>query len=123
MVFTLIVAFALAIVAAIFALQNPTLVTANFFGYLVDGSLALFVIIGLGVGFLIGVLVMAPGRIKSSIANSRHRRKIVELEANLEARKSAVESRQAQEPVAPVSQPVAPVPPVENSDTDPLNHS
>lgn len=123
MVFTLIVAFTLAIVAAIFALQNPTLVTANFFGYMVDGSLALFVIIGLGVGFLIGLLVMAPGRIKSGIANSRHRRKIVELEANLEARKSAVESRQAQEPVAPASQPVAPVPPVEKSDTDPLNHS
>lgn len=123
MVFTLIVAFALAIVAAIFALQNPTLVTANFFGYLVDGSLALFVLIGIGVGFLIGVLVMAPGRIKSSIANSRHRRKIVELEANLEARKSAVESRQAQEPAAPAPKPVTPVPSAEKSDTDPLNHS
>ncbi|MFZ5857521.1 MAG: lipopolysaccharide assembly protein LapA domain-containing protein [Chloroflexota bacterium] len=123
MVLTLIFAVALSIVATIFALQNPTVVTANFFGYQVDGSLALFVLLGLGVGLLIGVLVMTPGRIKSGLANSRHRRKIVELEANLEARKSAVESRQAQEPIAPASQPVAPVPPAEKSDTDPLNHS
>lgn len=121
MVFTLIIAFALAIAAAIFALQNPTIVTANFFGYLVEGSLALFVLIGLGVGFLIGVLVMAPGRIKSSIANSRHRRKIAELEANLEARKSAVESRPAQESAVP--KPPTPTPASKTSDTDPLNHS
>lgn len=123
MVFTLIIAFALAIVAAIFALQNPTMVTANFFGYMVDGSLALFVLIGLAVGFLIGVLVMAPGRIKSGIANSRHRRKIVELEANLEARKSAVENMPAKEPAAPAPKPVTPIPSTNKSDTDPLNHS
>ena len=109
MVLTLIFAFALAIVAAIFALQNPTMVTANFFGYLVDGSLALFVIIGLGVGLLIGILVMTPGRIKSSLANTRHRKKIVELEANLEARKSAVENIQKREsPVSPPAPKPAP---------------
>jgi uncharacterized membrane protein YciS (DUF1049 family) len=84
MIITLIFAFALAIVAAIFALQNPVMVEANFFGYLVQGSLALFVLIGLGVGLLIGVLVMTPGRIKSSLANNRHRRKIVELESSIQ---------------------------------------
>ncbi len=83
MVLTLIFAFALAIAAAIFALQNPTMVTANFFGYLVEGSLALFVLIGLGVGLLIGILVMTPGRIKSGLANTRHRKKIVELESSI----------------------------------------
>ena len=109
MVLTLIFAFALAIVAAIFALQNPTMVTANFFGYEVDGSLALFVLLGLGVVLLIGVLVMTPGRIKSGLANTRHRKKIVELEANLEARKSAVENIQKRElPVSPPAPKPAP---------------
>src|SRR3990172_2255251 len=83
MVLTLIFAVALAIVAAIFALQNPVMVVANFFGYKVEGSLALFVLIGLGLGLLIGILVMTPGRIKTALANSRPRRKIVEREPSI----------------------------------------
>lgn len=88
MVFTLIFAFALAILAAIFALQNPVMVEANFFGYEVEGSLALFVLIGLGVGLLIGILVMTPGRIRSGLANSRHLRRIVDLESTIQQIKS-----------------------------------
>jgi uncharacterized integral membrane protein len=89
MVLTLLFAFLLAIAAAIFALQNPTLVAANFFGYKVEGSLALFVLIGLAVGFLIGLLVMTPGRIKSSLSNARYRKRIAELEAGLEQKAKA----------------------------------
>ncbi len=105
MVLTLIIAFALAIVAAIFALQNPVMVVANFFGYKVESSLALFVLIGLGVGLLIGILVMTPGRIKSGLANSRHLRKIADLE-------SAIQQ------VKPVL-PVASVPPSEQNTAAP----
>jgi uncharacterized membrane protein YciS (DUF1049 family) len=105
MVLTLIFAFALSIVAAIFALQNPALVTANFFGYKVEGSLALFVLIGLGVGLLSGILVMTPGRIKTGLANSRHRRKIVELESNLEQNKAKAAPVEKKEPPAPISMP------------------
>ena len=106
MVLTLIFAFALAIMAAIFALQNPLLVEANFFGYLVEGSLALFVLIGLGVGFLIGILVMTPGRIKSSLANSRHRRRITELESNIQQYTPAPYTPPVeQKPPAPISTP------------------
>jgi uncharacterized membrane protein YciS (DUF1049 family) len=88
-VITFIFAFALAFVAAFFALQNPALVTGNFFGLALQTSLAVFVLAGLAVGFLIGVLVMLPGRIKSGIANSRHRKKIAELEGKASPRKSA----------------------------------
>jgi len=101
MVITLIFALALAILAAIFALQNPTLITANFFGYEVESSLALFVLIGLGVGLLIGVLVMTPGRIKSSLANSRHRKNIGELESSLEQHKAKAVIVEKKEPPAP----------------------
>ena len=99
-VITFIFAFALAFVAAFFALQNPTVVTANFFGMAVQGSLAIFVLAGLVVGFLIGVLIMLPGRIKSGLANSRHRKKIAELEAGAGSRKSvAPEKVEARKPV------------------------
>ena len=88
-VVTFIFAFALAFGAAFFALQNPTLVTGNFFGLALQTSLAVFVLAGLAVGFLIGVLVMLPGRIKSGIANSRHRKTIAELEGKASPRKVA----------------------------------
>jgi putative membrane protein len=84
MVFSLILALAIAILAVFFALENTMMVTVSFFGYGVDGSLALFILIAVGVGVLIGVLIMIPGRIKSSLSNARHRKKISTLEASLE---------------------------------------
>jgi uncharacterized integral membrane protein len=110
MVLTLIFAFVLAIAAAVFALQNPVMVEANFFGYAVQGSLALFVLIGLGMGLLIGILVMTPGRIKSSLANSRHRRKIVELESSIQKIQSApyIAPEVQRPPVPEVNQSSAP---------------
>ena len=92
-VVTFIFAFALAFAAAFFALQNPALVMGNFFGLAIQASLAVFVLAGLAVGFLIGVLVMLPGRIKSGIANSRHRKKIAELEGKASPRKPAVSEK------------------------------
>ena len=88
MVFTLILALAFAIVAVIFALQNPMMVTVSLFGYPVVGSLALFILIAVGFGIIIGVLVMTPGRIKSSLANVRSRKKIGSLEASLDEHKA-----------------------------------
>ncbi len=83
MVFSLILALAIAVVAVFFALENPTMVTVSFFGYAVDGSLALFILIAVGVGALLGILLMAPGRIKSGLSNARSRKKIGSLEAKL----------------------------------------
>ena len=84
MIFTLIIALAIAILAVFFALENTMMVTVSFFGYAVDGSLALFLLIALGAGVLIGVLLMVPGRIKSGLSHARSRRKISDLEASLE---------------------------------------
>ena len=92
-VVTFIVAFVIAFGAAFFVVQNPTLVAANFFGYTIQSSLAVFVLIGLGVGFLTGILVMLPGRIKAGIANSRSRKRLAELEGS-GSRRSNTTSRQ-----------------------------
>ena len=87
MVFALILALAIAIVAVVFALENTMMVTVSFLGNTVEGSLALFILIAVGVGALIGVLIMVPGRIKSSLSNARSRKKISTLESNLEEEK------------------------------------
>jgi len=88
MIFALILALAIAIMAVVFALQNPTIVTVSLFGYPVEGSLALVILVAVAVGIVIGVLVMAPGRIKSSLSNARNRKKISSLESSLEEQKS-----------------------------------
>ena len=99
MVFALILALAIAVVAVFFALENTMMVTVSFFGYTVDGSLALFILISLGIGVLIGVLMMTPGRIKSSLSNARHRKKIGSLETSLEEHKARLS--QAEKPATP----------------------
>lgn len=99
MVFALILALVIAIVAVFFALENTMMVTVSFFGYAVDGSLALFILISVGLGVLIGVLMMTPGRVKSSLSNARHRKKIGSLEASLEEHKAKL--TQAEKPAPP----------------------
>ena len=101
MVFALILALAFAIVAVIFALQNPTMVTVSMFGYPFEGSLALVILVAVAVGILIGVLVMTPGRIKSSLSNARNRKKIGSLEASLDEHKSKLAATEKSTPPEP----------------------
>jgi len=92
-IFILILTLILAIVAVIFAIQNPVIVTATFFTLSMKGSLALFVLIGIGVGILIGVLIMLPSVLKGAIKVSQHRKQISGLEKTLNAQKAkAVEA-------------------------------
>ena len=88
MVFTLMLALVIAILAVFFALENTMMVTVSFFGYGVDGSLALFLLLAMGVGVLVGVLIMVPGRIKSGLSNARNRKKIGDLETSLEEQRA-----------------------------------
>ncbi len=101
MVFALILALAIAIVAVFFALENTMLVTVSFFGYAVSGSLALFILAAVGVGLLIGVLLMTPGRIKSSLSNARNRKKISALEASLDEHKVRLAQTEKPKPITP----------------------
>lgn len=92
MVFALILALAFSIVAVVFALQNPTIVTVSLFGYPFEGSLALVILTAVGLGVVIGILVLAPGNIRNKLANSRNRKKIGSLEASLDEHKSKLAS-------------------------------
>ncbi|MGE5252007.1 MAG: lipopolysaccharide assembly protein LapA domain-containing protein [Bacteroidota bacterium] len=88
MVFTLIVVLALAVLSVIFALQNPTSITTNFFSLKMEGPLALFVLGSIGIGIVIGILLMIPSTIKHTITISRHRKHISGLEKSLEEQKA-----------------------------------
>jgi uncharacterized integral membrane protein len=106
MVVSLILALAFAIVAVIFALQNTTVVTVSFFALSFEGSLALVILVVVAVGILIGVLVMTPGRVKSSLSNARNRKRIGELEASLDEHKSKLATME--KPAPPAQVPAAP---------------
>jgi putative membrane protein len=88
MVFALVLALVIAIVMVFFALENPVMVSVSFFGYALEGSLALFILAAMGVGVLIGLLLMVPGRIKSGLSNARNRKRIGTLQASLDEHKT-----------------------------------
>lgn len=81
MIVTVLLAFAVAIVAVIFALENPEIVGVTLFGTPIEGSVGLLLLAALGVGVLLGILLMLPSLIGRSITVVRHKRKISELEA------------------------------------------
>ncbi len=89
-IFTLILALAFAVLAAIFALENPVIVTMSFFGREVEGSLALFILLAVVLGIIIGILVMAPGTVRHSLELRSHRKRIDGLEKSLDEQKAQI---------------------------------
>jgi len=101
MIFALILALVMAILMVFFALENTAMVTVSFFGYAVQGSLALIVMVAMGVGVLIGLLVMAPGRIKSGLSNARKSKQIGSLETSLEEHRTKLSEMEKRSDSAP----------------------
>ena len=60
----LIVAVVLAAVTALFAIQNSGVITVSFLGWETDASLALILILTLGIGILIGYLAGLPSSLR-----------------------------------------------------------
>ena len=89
-VLTLILALTFAILAVIFALENAVLVTMSFFGREVEGSLALFILLAVILGVIIGMLVMVPGTVRHSLELRNHRRRIGDLEKSLDEQKGQI---------------------------------
>jgi putative membrane protein len=87
---TLILALIFAILAVIFATQNPDVVTLSFYGISVEGTLAVVILIALGIGVLIGALILMPGVIKRDIELRSHRKKLGGLEKSLEEQKDKI---------------------------------
>ncbi len=79
----LIVGILFAIVAAVFAMQNigPVVVTFGFWSF--EGSLAVVLLVTLGLGALIAGLVSSPAMIRRQWHNARQGRYLSDLERRL----------------------------------------
>ena len=100
----LILGIVFTIVAVTFALQNSAPVTVGFALWHYDSSLAVVLLIALGLGALIAGLVSTPSVIKGQWAGARLRRQIAELEderAALERRVRELEAAMAPNTPAP----------------------
>ncbi|SHK06413.1 LapA family protein [Rhodothermus profundi] len=62
----LILSLLLAILAVMFALQNPGYVTLRFGPYQTEQSTALVVLVSFALGVLVGILASVPGRLRSA---------------------------------------------------------
>ena len=96
MIISLIVAIAVTILVVYFASFNLTVVTVNLFGYSVQGTVGLLMVVALGIGVLVGVLLMLPTVISRSWALMRHKRKLQELQNASVA--EIMDDRQSPEP-------------------------
>ena len=94
----LIVGILFAIVAALFAMQNivPVVVSLGFWSF--EGSLALVLLMTLGLGALIAGLVSSPAMIRRQWNTSKLARQVADLE-----RKLADEARRNEELTAEVA--------------------
>ena len=76
----LIFGIGFAAIAVLFALQNNVPVTVSFFAWSFDGSLALVLLMTLGLGAIVAGLVSSPTVIRGQWAASRLRRQVAALE-------------------------------------------
>jgi len=107
----LISGIAFAIVAVLFALQNNVPVTVSFFAWSFGGSLALVLLLALGLGAIIAGLVTSPALIGSRWTGKRLQRQVTSLEeqnrglqqrlAELDAQLESLLAAQALDPAAP----------------------
>jgi len=108
----LIVGILFAIVAALFAMQNivPVVVSLGFWSF--EGSLALVLLMTLGLGALIAGLLSSPAMIRRQWNTSKLARQVADLERRLadEARRNeelTAEVARLRKPVAPEAAPTA----------------
>ncbi|MEA1939868.1 MAG: LapA family protein [Candidatus Caldatribacteriota bacterium] len=88
----LILAIIIAIIAVIFALQNAATITVGFLMWKFESSLALVLLVAIALGIIISLLVSVPSRIKEIKVISSQKRKIKELESDLQEKSEKSDS-------------------------------
>jgi uncharacterized integral membrane protein len=74
------VALILALLVTVFAVQNNQQITISYLFWSIEGSLALVLMISLVLGIVIGVLLMAPGSVRSRLQIGGLQRSVRSLE-------------------------------------------
>ncbi|MEO0373812.1 MAG: LapA family protein [Cyanobacteria bacterium P01_A01_bin.17] len=80
---SLIQSLIIALLAIIFAFQNPVVLVIRFGIWAVQASLAFILLFTLAVGFLVGLLVSMPAILKRGWKSSKRKHTIQELEQEL----------------------------------------
>lgn len=96
MQYLLILALFIAILSVVFALQNAIPIPVNLLIWEVRGSLALVLLVTLGVGILVGILAMAPSLVRKSLKVSHQNKRIKQLQETI-IEKEAVATPQSSE--------------------------
>ncbi|GMR11066.1 MAG: hypothetical protein BMS9Abin28_1890 [Anaerolineae bacterium] len=99
------IALILALLVTVFAVQNNQPITISFLFWSIDGSLALVLMITLVLGIVIGVLLMAPGSVRSRIRVGDLQRSVHLLEQEKASEAAAIPPESAQ-PEAEAGDPV-----------------
>lgn len=107
--FTLIISLLLAVLAVLFALQNPEQIDVEFGPFDVRGSTALVLIITFALGALVGILAMIPSRMKQRKEVKVLKKRIVERE--VETPIPPMEPLRSAPPPSPAPPSTAPPPP------------
>ena len=92
----LAIALLLALLVTIFAVQNNELTTISFLFWSIEGSRALVLMITLVLGIVIGVLLMAPGSVRSRIQLGGLQRRVRSMEEEKASLATAVPPEAAQ---------------------------
>lgn len=90
----LVFALFIAILAVIFAVQNNSMATISFALWDFQGSLALILLVTLGAGALISIFVSMPSNIRARWTIRQQRKKMAELESNLNKLQADMEAAQ-----------------------------
>lgn len=90
-----------AIVGVAFALQNNVPVTVTFLVWRFDSSLAMVLLLALGMGALIVALVSTPSTLKAKWSAARLRRQIDALESEKRSQAGRIAELEAQRAAAP----------------------
>ncbi|MDP3991275.1 MAG: LapA family protein [Candidatus Nealsonbacteria bacterium] len=87
LLFPIIVALIIAILAVILAFQNTAIILVTFLIWKFEGSLALVLLLAFIMGVIASLLILLPRIIKKGLVASNQKKKIKELEIKLEEKK------------------------------------
>ena len=94
----LVAALLIAILAVIFALQNPAPVTVTFLNWKFESSLALMLLLTFALGLLLGLVARISAVIRKGWTISSQRKKIAQLEKTLQEKSKTSETVDIKKP-------------------------
>jgi uncharacterized integral membrane protein len=103
----LFIALIISALAIVFAVQNTDATTVSFLFWHINGSLALILLIALSAGALVSVLASLPGRVRDKLTIRNQRKKIMDIETQLQMAKSQLEEiiKRPNQPELPSAEP------------------